>query len=364
MNPETFCRAWDRVALTPETDERIHHALASAAARNPVPAKRTRKLPKLALAAVLSVLLLAATAAAVAICRTEPELTEWHNRSLNIDSYDVTLTPADRGGELGFWYPETLSRGYELLFVSSTPDHERLFFRNEAGDTMELFCCTSKDYVLGSVTGRYDKQDITVNSTTGYRFDAASPEELGLAAHAMLCWTDAEQNAAFRLEYKGQSTVAPDLLSIAESISLQRNALASTESTFLETFGDWRPSQIPEGYTHRETTATFHARTLSVRLYQFYDNTASESGFSYYYTPVPDGEDAAQTLKSCAMESLQTCETVTVGSNPGYYADDGTEFSSRQLFWLDEDSGLIFALQSRTLSRNDILSIAESMSTE
>lgn len=363
MNSETLCQAWDRVTLTPEADARIRRALSSAVARNPTPIKHTGKLPKIALAAVLSVLLLVVTAAAVVIHHAELELTEWHSNSLDIHSYDVTVTPADTDSELGFWYPEALPDSYTPLFISSTPDHVRLFFRNETGDTLELFCCTSEDYVLGGVTGGYDKQDITVNSTTGYRFDATRPEELGLTAHAMLCWTATEQDTAFRLEYKGQSTFVPDLLDIAESVSLQRKALTPTESTFLESYGDWRPSRIPEGYIHRETTATFHTPTLSVRLYQFYDDPASASGFSYYYTPVPDGQDAAQTLRAYALESLQICETVTVGTNPGYYADNGTQQSNRQLFWLDEEASLVFALQSRHLTREDFFSIAESMAT-
>lgn len=364
MNSETFCRTWDRVTLAPETDERIRHSLSSAVARNPTPIKHTGKLPKIALAAVLSILLLVVTAAAVVIHHAELELTEWHSGFLDIHSYDVSVTPADTDGELGFWYPEALPDSYTPLFISSTPDHVRLFFRNETGDTLELFCCTSEDYVLGGVTGGYDKQDITVNSTTGYRFDATRPEELGLTAHAMLCWTAMEQDTAFRLEYKGQGTFVPDLLDIAESVSLQRKALTPTESTFLESYGDWRPSRIPEGYIHRETTAIFHARTLSVRLYQFYDDPASASGFSYYYTPVPDGQDAEQYLKELALESLQACESVTVGGTPGYYADDGTQQFNRQLFWLDEEAGLVFALQSRHLTQDELFSITESMAIE
>lgn len=363
MNPDTFCRVWDRVALAPETDERIRRALASAASKS-IPIKHARKLSKITLAAILSVLLLVATAAAVVIHRTELELAEWHSSTLDIDSYDVTLTPADTAGELGFWYPEALPDGYTPLFISNNPDRLRLVFQNEIGDTLELFCCTSQDYALGSVTGGYDKQDITVNNTAGYRFDATRPEELGLTAHAMLCWSAEDRNTAFRLEYKGQSTLSPDLLSIAESVSLQEKSLTPTEYTFLETFGDRRPTWLPEGYVHREATATFHARTLSVRLYQFYDVPTSEASFSYYYTPVPDGQDAAQTLKEYALESLQTCESVTVGRFAGYYADDGTELSNRQLFWLDEDSGLIFALQSRHLTRDELFSIAESMAKQ
>lgn len=359
MNSETFCQAWNRVTLAPEADERIRRALASAAS-NSIPMKHARKLSKLALAAILSVLLLAVTAAAVVIHYTELELTEWHSDFLDIHSYDVTLTTADTGGKLGFWYPEALPDSYALLFISDSSDRLRLFFQNETGDTLELFCCTSEDYTLGGVTGGYDKQDITVNGTAGYRFDATRPEELGLVSHTMLCWTAADRNAAFRLEYKGQSVPAPDLLSIAESVALQETPLNSTESAFLETFGDWRPAQVPDGYAYREATATFHAPTLSVRLYQFYDDPTSESGFSYYYTPVPDGEDAEQYLKELALESLQVCEPVTVGSFTGYYTDDGTQLSSRQLFWLDEDSGLIFALQSRALTRDELFSIAES----
>ena len=364
MNSEIFCHAWNRITLTAEADERIRCVLSSAAVQDPPPIKNICKLSKIALAAVLSVLLLAVTAAAVVIHRTELELTEWHSDFSDIHSYDITVISDGSDSELDFWYPETLPPNYTLLFVSSTPDHERLFFRNEAGDTLELFCCTSEDCSLGGVTGGYDKQDTSINGATGYRFDATRPEELGLTAHAVLCWTATEQNTAFRLEYKGQSTLTPDLLAIAESVSLQKNALTPTESTFLDAFGDWHPARTPEGCIHHETTATFHAPTLSVRLYQFYDDPASPSGFSYYYTPVPDGADAAQTLKNCAMESLQVCEAVTVGSDPGYYTDDGTELSNRQLFWLEEEAGLIFALQSRTLSRDELLSIAESMSIE
>lgn len=361
MNSEIFCRAWDRVTLAPETDGRIRRALASAAPQNPPPIRRARKLSKFALAAVLSALFLAVTAAAVVIHRTELELTEWHGAPLDIHSYDVTLIPAATDAGLGFWYPEDIPGDFTLLFVSNNADRLRLFFQNEAGDTLELFCCTSEDYALGSVTGGYTKQDITVNGVPGYRFDATRPEELSLAAHAMLCWSAAEQNAAFRLEYRGMSGLNPDLLSIAEGVALQKDALPATEHTFLETYGDWHPAQIPEGYVHLETSATFHARTLSVRLYQFYDLPSAEAGFSYYYTPVPTGQDAAQTLKEYALESLQTCEAVTVGACPGYYADDGSQQSSRQLFWLDEDSGLIFALNSRTLTRDELFSIAESM---
>ncbi len=360
MNPDIFCRTWDRVTLAPEADDRIQRALAFASS-SPIPIKHARKLPKIALAAILSVLLLVITAAAVVIHRTELNLTEWHSSTPNIDAYDVTLTPADTDGELGSWYPDTLPDGYTLLFVSSDPDRLCLFFRSETGDTLELFCCTSQDYALGSVTGGYDKQNLSVNGAAGYRFDATRPEELGLTSHVMLCWTATDRNAAFRLEYKGQSDLTPDLLAIAESVALQEKPLATTESAFLETFGDWRPSRIPEGYAHRQTSATFHTRTLSVRLYQFYDNPASETSFSYYYTPLPNGEDAGQYLKELALESLQACESVTVGGNPGYYADDGTQPFNRQLFWLDKDSGLIFALQSRHLTRDELFSLAESM---
>lgn len=361
MNSEIFCRAWDRVTLAPETDGRIRRALASAAPQNPAPIRRARKLSKFALAAVLSAFLLAVTAAAAVIHRTELELTEWHGTNLDIHSYDVTLTPAADDSELGFWYPEAIPGNFTLLFVSNDTDRLRLLFRNETGDTLELFGCTSEDYALGNVTGGYTRQDITVNGVPGYRFDATRPEELGLAAHAMLCWSAAEQNAAFRLEYRGSSGLAPDLLSLAESVALQKKALTTTEQTFLETYGDWRPAYIPAGYTHREPSATFHTGTMSVRLYQFYDDPDAETGFSYYYTPVPEGEDAARTLKAYALESLRTCEAVTVGTCPGYYADDGTQQSDRRLFWLDEDSGLIFALNSRDLTREELFSIAEGM---
>lgn len=360
MNSDTFCRAWNRVNLSPEADERIRRAIASAASK-PVPLKQAKKLSKIALAAILAVLLLIVTAAAVVVHRTELDLTEWHSTTLDIDSYNVTLTPVDTSGELGFWYPKELPDGYTVLFVSNNTGRLRLFFQNETGDTLELFCCTSEDYALGSVTGGYDKQDITVNGAAGYRFDATRPEELGLTTHVMLCWSASEQNAAFRLEYKGNSPLAPDLLAIAESVSLQEKPLIPTEYTFLETFGDWQPTQLPEGYAYRETSATFHTRTLSVRLYRFYDIPTSEASFSYYYTPVPDGQDAAQTLKEYALESLQTCEPVTVGTCPGYYADDSTQLSTRQLFWLNEDSGLIFALHSRYLSREELFTLAESI---
>lgn len=364
MEHDTFCRTWDRVTLSPEADTRIRQTLICPD-KKCAPITKVRKLPKLVLAAVLSILTLAVTAGAIAVARLELTVQEDHTAVFN--QYDILISPWEGSDtHLDFWYPETLPEDFAPVYVSDPRESNRsILFRNTQGDRLELTYCTASVQTLGSTRGSSQTAtDITINGTEGYRFDHDRPEELGLTACTLLCWTAPDKNVAFSLEYRGISNIAPDLLTIAESIAPQAEPLTPSLYEALETFGDWRITALPENYVYDRARCHYLEALLEEKHpFVVYQTFLSEDGIggviSLQYHPIPSQETPASALETVTAYFRDDRVPASINGSLGYYVNS-TKAAANHLYWVNEDAGLIFTLTAEGLPMQEAITLAES----
>lgn len=365
MKNEIFCRAWDSVTLSPEADAKIRQSL-SCHLPKPTPSKRPQKLSKLLPAAALSILLLAVTAGAVAISRLELCVEEEH--TAYSDHYDVFLS-AREGEEtpLGFWYPEALPGDFAPVYVSDLRESScSILFQNEQGDQLELTWCSSSIQLLASTRGSSNtQQSISVNGAEGYRFDHERPEELGLTACTLLCWTAPDTDAAFRLEYRGISGSTPDLLTIAESVAPRTEPLTPSSQEALEAFGDWRITALPEPYVYDGAYCAYleelSAEDHPYEIHQTY--LAEDGAICLRYSPIPSGSTADDALDNATAFFRSERTSVGINGANGYYVNS-PKAAVDYLFWADKESGLLFTLWGEVLSPEEAIALAESTAKE
>ena len=365
MNHESFRQTWDSVTLSSESDARIRQALICSDKKY-TPITKVRNLPKLVLAAVLSVLALVITAGAIAIARLELTVQEDHTAVSNqydifISSWEGTNTPLDS------WYPEALPKDFAPVYISDLQDSNRsIVFQNKQGDRLELKYCTSSVQILDSTRGsRSSRQDITINGVEGYRFDHDCPEELGLTACTLLCWTAPDKDVAFSLEYRGTGDLAPDLLIIAESVAPQTESLTPSLYDALDTFGDWRITALPENYVYDRARCYYLEDLLDEErpfvVYQTFLREDSIGGkISLQYHPIPSQETSTTALEDITAFFRDDRTPASIHGNSGYYVNS-TKAAADHLYWVDEESGLIFTLSTESISQKEAMALAESI---
>lgn len=366
MNRETFCRIWDRITLSPEADTRIQqHLLAQDTKDEPI--KTGRKLSRLMLAAALSILILAITAGAYAVTRLELTVDEEH--TVFSDQYNIFISVWEgEDGPLEFWYPKNLPEDFKPVYVSDPrEENQNILFKNEKGDHLEFTWCKSSVHVLGSTRGSsHTATDIRVSDLEGYRFDHNHPEELGLTACVLLCWTAPDQDTAFRLEYLGVSEDMPDLLPIAESVTTQAEPLVPSLYTALGALGDWRITLLPENYAYDRACCYYKEELLAqdypYMIHQiFLDKSCTDGVISLQYHSLPTDKTAVSSLEDITAYFKDDRIEVSVNGSLGYYVNSHKAVSN-SLYWADVKSGLIFTLYAENLSSEQAVMLAESIS--
>ncbi|MCD7768605.1 MAG: DUF4367 domain-containing protein [Oscillospiraceae bacterium] len=353
--------AFDKITLPAGADERIRRTLTEAASQPDKEAtqmqkRRVRKAPKLAIALIAAVCVLTVSALALAISRVELVSTDMS------DYIEVDFQATDEDYvELGNWYPGEIPEGYALSFVSDPAyGYQTIQFENEDGN-----------YIILSVQGDIEGGQVDLDNVTDTQFVTVNDEEGVLyttAAERLLFWTDGARGLGFSLKTDDD---AIDLTAMAESMEELDEALTPTLSSgYSQALADLGNYQItpPEGYEQ----ATFTASPLSsgggwyayVR-YTYENSDHDELGFSYESynltedagTGVEFGNTPEYVLSLQAGGRGYTATAVN-GGLAAYYAM-GNDFYG--LSWVDTESCLVFLLTSDTLTMEELVEIAETM---
>lgn len=113
---------------------------------------------------------------------------------------------------------------------------------------------------------------------------------------------------------------------------------------------EYRPGWLPDGYREVSVSGDDHLRNV------LYDNSGLETENTLIFTYHHTDKGTLHVIFDPDSEGI----AVQVNGLPGHFYPAGNTSDSNSLVWIDQNTGIMFALTSH-LSLDDILHIAESL---
>ncbi len=274
---------------------------------------------------------------------TEPTATK-ETVSGDSDPYyvEIRFLPTDNGyRELPSLYPQTIPAGYALDFISD-PDlgSQRLVYNKENGDfgfdfAMQLGDDANSMTMLDVVK----EESVAVCGFDGTLYTCQSGDRV-------LVWQDEGAGIGFILSTSEQDI---DLLTIANSVAVGEPltpTLAANYPIALEELGDYRITELPEGF--RETSFIAYPGDWGYVRRNYGDGMTTDNTVTFFYEHC--GDESAETV----LEYRGSGENITVNGMPGALQETSVK-------WVDTEQNIVFSIYSETLSQETLLKMAESV---
>lgn len=266
---------------------------------------------------------------------------------------------------MGVWELTAVPEGFEEVDSDYRDGYASARWENSKGDHLG-FVYQAADLGYGQMilTDISEEKDVTVNGTAGKLYVTANFEG---EKNTQVFWMDEEKGVGFILSYSGEETI--DLIALAESVvpSEGRPEMSVEAKRAMDALGDWAPDALPEGYKEYITIGSppvYGGETGYAYVYRTYVNDAGAAIQLNYEVVVGENitynnyVDYWRTLPSDMGEASVT--DVTVQGQPAGLIEK-TEGMPVRLVWLSEDGSLVFILEAETLTGEELMAVAESV---
>ncbi len=371
-----YKNAMEHFGLSPEADRRIEALLSGGTETEVIPLKKHQpKQLRWLIAAVLIVCLLAGTAVAAAVTRTEIRLIDlsWLRGEPHLE---IMMPPLDDEYiEFYYHYPQTLPEGFAESFVSQRlSNRQSLRFENEAGDFLYLSYGAASEATAHSVGYAFEKEELQIGGSSAYRIVRTEPAA-DYPVHEILVWVDAEKGMDFFLEYGGHEAL--DLAAIAREVKPLDESKAPKPSYAGETdaalafLGDYELGALPTGYELTEYSGMggSEAEPWGAYVRATWRNEAHEGIFfeySYFNPGATEGLDPAQAENPIELlvgerrEDRYSYTDTAVNGLPACLSES-IEGNDKHIQWIDLTHNLAFHLSAEALTTDELLALAESV---
>ena len=328
--------------------------LPEAPASSGAPRRSVRHVKAAALAAGICLLLLGSGLAA-GIARVEMDIG---------DTGEIELLYAEgsRPSYTGAWEITALPDGFRQTNSAITNSsameytfHAEYTLENDPAERLCLWVDTTDGAHMG-----YDFKAVSVNGLEGVLYYDAL-----LGVESSLVWTDPARGLVFSLEYCGGQKL--DLTAIGESVAECTYVPSREETEALRAaqalLGDYTLPVPPAGYELTLSQSSGSGEDAVVR--NVWVGPLGKTVTLEYVILEDPGvsiRDHVVNLKNSL--TMDGREFLTVSGMDGCcktFAPDGRYPDAVTLVWLDREAGLAFTLWAQSLSKEDVIALAESV---
>ena len=266
---------------------------------------------------------------------------------------------------MGVWELSAVPEGFEEVDSDYRDGYAGVSWENGKGDHLG-FVYQAADLAYGQMmlTDISEEKDVAVNGTAGKLYVTTNFEG---EKNTQVFWMNEEKGVGFILSYSGENAI--DLVSLAESVVPTEGHPKMSEEAkqAVAALGDWAPDALPEGYVEYVTTG-------------MPPEYGGETGYAYVHrTYVNDAGAAIQIDYEVVVG-----ENITYNNYVNYWRDlpaelggglvkdlsiqgqpaglvEKTEGVPERLVWLSEDGSLVFILEAETLTSEELMAVAESV---
>ena len=356
---EEYRKAMDGITLSPEADEALRQELLRAcSAGNKENHKMKRKsfrVTRLLIAAIILTMALAVTAYAVVNARIRMEITPLETGGPNGEErLELDFQKTDETYiALGDCYPRQIPEGYEMVFVSDTKAYGIQTIRYQNSERKTILFVVQLGGPGGQIvfTGtKLENVDINGMQGTLYRGESDAGNEVYLS------WTDEVQGFGYFLSTEDD---AVDLVAMARSVSAGEPlepTYAGRTTDALQELGDFRMTALPAGYAETDVLGC----PLS-------DGGGWYSYVRRWYTDKAANQTIYFTYETFAIDTryyentVQTALTLFGGGEPTEVQGYPAAARNGAIVWVDWERQVAFQIIADQLSQQELRELAENV---
>lgn len=271
--------------------------------------------------------------------------------------------PHDVFIELGSWYPHEIPEGYTMAFVSEGAPLQKqsVRYKNGSGGVIEYWIYIPDPASNVRVYDIIGSTDVNINGQKGILYQQAEGKRT-------LVWSNEDVGFGFSIQTKDPNV---DLISMANSTA-EGEPLVPTYAHEIENalkeLGDYSPTYLPEGFEEQGVLGlplSFGSGWYSY-VHKYYINKAENTRifFSYETYRIEKNSgytDDVKTICSFTIPGCNILEGILVGTEVEINGMYGLA-AEHDVAWADPEKHIVFHLNSKELSGEELLKIAQSIS--